>query len=85
MSFYTYVVECSDGTYYTGYTNDLKKRLKHHNEAKSGAHYTKLRRPVVLKYFEEYKTQSEALKREVEIKKLQRGMKEKLWTKTSLS
>jgi len=85
MSFYTYIVQCSDGTYYTGCTNDLIKRLKQHNGAKSGAHYTKLRRPVVLKHFEKYKIQSDALKREIEIKKLKRGMKEKLWTKTSLS
>ena len=45
-----YVLECADTTLYVGCTNDLEKRLKQHNGAKAGAHYTKIRRPVILKY-----------------------------------
>ena len=50
---YTYMLKCKDGTYYTGYTNDLEKRVQAHNEGK-GAKYTKGRGPVELIYFEEY-------------------------------
>lgn len=70
MAFYTYIVECKDGSLYTGYTNDLEKRIKAHNESKIGAKYTKARRPVKLKYFEKFKSLSLALKREAEIKRL---------------
>jgi len=76
--FFTYILECSDKTFYVGYTNDLEKRLYKHNNSKSGAHYTKIRRPVFLKYQEKFKTLSEALKREREIKKLKRKDKIKL-------
>jgi putative endonuclease len=74
--YFVYIVECADKTLYTGYTTDLEKRLKNHNEAKIGAKYTKARRPVVLKYSEKLPTLSEALKREAKIKNLTR--KEKL-------
>lgn len=74
---YIYIVECSDGTYYTGYTNDIEKRILAHNEGK-GAKYTRGRRPVVLKYQESYKTKSEAMSREYSIKKLSRQQKQKL-------
>ena len=74
--FYTYILECSDTTLYTGYTSDLEKRLAEHNGSKLGAKYTKARRPVILKHFESFATKSEAMKRECEIKKLSR--KEKL-------
>ena len=67
---YTYILECSDGTYYTGWTNDLEKRVKMHNAGK-GAKYTKPRRPVVLAYYE-------AMRREWEIKQLSRKEKEQL-------
>jgi putative endonuclease len=50
---YTYIVRCADGTLYTGWTNDLKKRIKAHNAGK-GAKYTKIRRPVELVYFERF-------------------------------
>jgi len=73
--YFVYIVECADKTLYTGYTNDLEKRIKTHNEAKTGAKYTKARRPVALKYFEKLPTLSEALKREIEIKKLTRRQK----------
>mgnify|MGYP000866500268 CR=1 FL=1 len=72
---YTYIVECSDNTLYTGWTNHLDKRIKDHNN-KKGAKYTKSRVPVTLVYYEEFETKEEALKREIEIKRLSR--KEKL-------
>ncbi len=75
MAFYTYIVECKDGSLYTGYTNNLEKRIKAHNESKIGAKYTKTRRPVKLKYFEKFKSLSLALKREVQIKSLSREKK----------
>jgi len=75
MPYFAYILECSDKTLYTGSTNNLKKRLHQHNNLKSGAHYTKIRRPVVLKYSEKFKTLSKALKREAEIKKLTREKK----------
>ncbi len=74
---YIYIVECCDGTYYTGYTNDVKKRITAHNEGK-GAKYTRGRRPVILKYQESYHTKSEAMSREYAIKKLSRQEKQKL-------
>lgn len=74
---YTYMVKCKDGTLYTGWTNDLDKRLKAHNEGK-GAKYTKSRSPVVLVYYEEFLTKEEAMKREYAIKKLPRAKKLKL-------
>ena len=74
---YTYILECSDGTYYTGGTNDLEKRVKMHNAGK-GAKYTKPRRPVVLAYYEAFQTKEEAMRREWEIKQLSRKEKEQL-------
>lgn len=75
---YTYIVRCNDGTYYTGWTNDIEKRLKTHNEGK-GAKYTKTRRPVTLVYYEIFQTKEEAMRREWEIKQMKRGEKEKLF------
>lgn len=72
---YTYIVKCSDGTFYTGWTNNLEKRMEAHN-AGSGAKYTKPRRPVELVYYEMFQTKEEAMRREYEIKQLSR--KEKL-------
>ena len=68
---YTYIVKCSDGSLYTGWTNNLEKRIKDHNAGR-GAKYTKARRPVVLVYKEEFPTKQEAMKREWEIKRLSR-------------
>ena len=66
-----YLLECSDKSLYCGVTNDLKNRLKQHNgEIKGGAKYTRSRRPLKLVYTEEYLTKSEALKREIIIKKM---------------
>ncbi len=77
MSYYCYILLCSDGTLYCGYTNDLVKRVNTHNQGK-GAKYTRQRTPVKLVYSEEFKTKSEALKREHQIKKLSRKEKLKL-------
>lgn len=82
MSFFVYILECSDGSYYVGCTNNLNKRLKQHNESKWGAHYTKIRRPVKLKYQEEFKTLVEGRRREKEIKGWRKEKKENLWTRT---
>ena len=75
MPHFVYIVECNDKTLYTGYTKDLEKRLLAHNTGKTGAKYTKARRPVVLKYSEKHKTLSSALKREHALKKLSREEK----------
>ena len=75
---YTYIMRCNDGTYYTGWTNDIEKRVKTHNEGK-GAKYTKTRRPVTLVYYESFQTKEEAMRREWEIKQMKRGEKEKLF------
>lgn len=74
---YTYIVECSDGTLYTGWTNNLEKRLEAHNAGK-GAKYTKTRRPVKLVYLEQFETKEEAMSREYYIKQLSRKEKMKL-------
>ena len=74
MSYYVYVLECSDKTLYTGFTNDLEKRLKAHN-AKKGAKYTRSRTPVKIVYYEEYFTEHEARSREWHLKHLSRAEK----------
>ena len=74
---YTYILKCSDNTLYTGWTNNLEKRIKDHNDG-NGAKYTKPRRPVELVYFEEFETKEEAMKREYAIKRLTRIQKEML-------
>lgn len=76
---YTYMVRCKDGSLYTGWTNNLEKRLHAHNEG-SGAKYTKTRRPVELVYYEEYESKTQAMKREYEIKQLSKKKKEELAT-----
>lgn len=72
---FTYILRCADGTLYTGWTNDLQKRIAAHN-AGTGAKYTRPRRPVELIYHETFPTKEEAMRREWEIKQLSR--KEKL-------
>ena len=71
---YTYILKCSDNTLYTGWTNNLEKRIKDHNDGK-GAKYTKARRPVELVYYEIFKTKEDAMKREYAIKQLTRTQK----------
>lgn len=73
-----YILRCSDNSLYTWITNDLEKRIYAHNNLKTWAKYTKARRPCSLFYFEKYETKSEALKREIEIKKLSKIEKENL-------
>ncbi len=77
--YYVYILECADLTLYIGSTNNIEKRIVAHNSSKTGAKYTKARRPVILKYSESLETKSEALKREHELKKLTRQEKLKLF------
>ena len=77
MTCYCYILECADGTYYTGWTTDPERRVKQHNKG-VGARYTKTRRPVKLIYLEEQPDKVTALKRELAIKKLNRMQKSKL-------
>ena len=74
---YMYVLECRDGSYYTGYTTDVRRRLAVHNSGK-GAKYTKARLPVELVYYEAFDTKEEAMSREWHIKRLSRSEKQKL-------
>lgn len=77
---FVYIVECCDGTYYTGYTTNVERRIKEHNHLKKGAKYTRSRRPVQLKYVECYDTKQEACRREYEIKQLSKIKKQLLIT-----
>ncbi|WP_263793037.1 GIY-YIG nuclease family protein [Salinibacter sp.] len=74
---YVYVIECSDGTYYTGYTTDVERRVDEHNDG-TAAKYTRGRRPVTLVHVESYDSQSAAMQREYAIKQLRRAAKEEL-------
>ena len=74
---FTYILRCADGTLYTGWTNDLTKRVDAHN-AGTGAKYTRARRPVELVYYEVFSSKEEAMRREAEIKSLSRASKEAL-------
>ncbi|MDO4617789.1 MAG: GIY-YIG nuclease family protein [Lachnospiraceae bacterium] len=74
---YTYMVRCSDGSLYTGWTTDLKKRINVHNSGR-GAKYTRCRLPVKLVYYEEFSTKHEAMSREVHMKQLTKSQKEEL-------
>ena len=78
MKHKVYILECADTSLYIGCTNDINKRLKQHNDLKSGAHYTKIRRPVILIYSETFDTLKDARKREAEIKSWNREEKLKL-------
>ena len=71
---FCYILECADGTFYTGWTTDLGRRVKTHNAGR-GAKYTKLRRPVRLVYSEKLPSRSAAQKRELAIKRLRRSKK----------
>ena len=74
---YTYIVECSDGKLYTGWTNCIERRIKAHNNG-TGAKFTRTRRPVKLRYLEISETKSAAMKREAAIKKLKHCQKKQL-------
>ncbi len=74
---YTYIVKCKDGSLYTGWTNNLDKRISAHN-AGQGARYTKSRRPVTLVHYEVFETKEEAMRREYAIKQMTHAQKAKL-------
>lgn len=77
MTCYCYIVECADGTFYTGWTTDPERRVVQHNKG-IGAKYTNTRRPVRLVYLEEHPNQTSAMKRELAIKKMGRAQKIRL-------
>ena len=74
---YTYILECADGTLYTGWTNDLEKRLETHNAGKGGK-YTRTRLPVRMVYAEAHEDKREAMRREYRIKQMPRAEKIRL-------
>jgi len=78
MNYYVYFLRCKDNSLYCGYTNNLEKRLNEHNYSNLGAKYTRQKRPVHLVYYETFTNKSDALKREIEIKKLNKKVKESL-------
>ena len=71
---YCYMVECADGTLYTGWTTDLRRRVAAHNAGR-GSRYTRMHRPVKLVYFEHLPNRSEAMRREAQIKRMKRSAK----------
>lgn len=71
---FVYILNCADGTLYTGITNDLDRRIKAHN-AGTASKYTRVRRPVSIVYSEEVETKGDALRRELQIKRLTRSEK----------
>lgn len=75
MSYFVYILKCSDGTLYTGLAKDVQKRVLEHNSSEKGAKYTRVRRPVELVYTQALEDRSCATKRELEIKKLSRCKK----------
>jgi len=77
MTCYCYILECSDGTYYTGWTTDPERRVKQHNKG-IGAKYTSTRRPVKLVYLEQQPNRTDAMKRELAIKRMKRIQKSEL-------
>ncbi|WP_158058661.1 GIY-YIG nuclease family protein [Halorussus halophilus] len=74
---FVYVLECSDGTFYTGYTTDVERRVREHDDGE-GAKYTRGRTPVELIHTEEFDSKSAAMSREYELKQLSRRQKEQL-------
>ena len=79
-NWWVYMVLCSDGTLYTGITNDLEKRIRAHNSARDGARYTRSRRPVKLVYAEDTGSKSAAARLEYQIKNMPRSKKKRLIT-----
>ncbi len=75
MGWYVYLLECADGTYYTGITTDLERRLHEHNSDPKGARYTRARRPVTMVYSESCANRSDAARREYVVRKLNRQQK----------
>ena len=81
MSWYVYMLRCKDGSLYTGYTDDPQRRLAVHNAGK-GAKYTRSRLPAELVYQEQFEEKSEALRREIALKRLKKPQKEALLKET---
>lgn len=81
---YVYVLECADGSFYTGYTTDVNRRVEEH-DAGEGAKYTRGRTPVELVHVEAFESQSAAMAREYEIKQLTRLQKERLIAESDVS
>ena len=79
MPWFTYILECSDGSYYVGITNDLQARVDRHN-AGDAASWTRIRRPVILRFAQSLPTKSAARVREMEIKGWRRQKKESLFS-----
>ena len=79
--YYVYIVQCVDGTLYTGITSDLIRRLAEHNSSVRGAKYTRGRRPVTLLYSEEFSDRATASVAEFQIKKLSRAEKLRLFAR----
>ncbi|MGD1055255.1 MAG: GIY-YIG nuclease family protein [Nitrososphaerales archaeon] len=77
---FVYMLECSDGTLYTGYTTDVDRRLHQHNSGK-GARYTRSRTPVKLAFKERFRSRADALRREIQIKSMNRSSKLLLCTR----
>lgn len=77
MAFYCYIVECADGSYYTGWTTDPDRRVRQHNQGR-GAAYTRLHRPVKLVYLEPQPDRSSAMRREAAIKRFSHQKKQRL-------
>jgi predicted GIY-YIG superfamily endonuclease len=77
MSYYVYILLCKDGSYYTGFAKDLKRRVEQHKK-RQGAQYTRIHEPEKIVYVEEFSSRSEAIKREREIKSLSHRKKQRL-------
>jgi putative endonuclease len=82
VAWHVYILECADGTFYTGITNDLPRRIKEHNDSGLGAKYTRSRRPVALKYSSDHHDRPAALREEARIKGLSRQGKIDLMRKS---
>jgi len=75
---YVYIVQCADRSYYTGISTDVERRVNEHNQGKTGAAYTRGRRPVTLVYQERARSRAQAGRREYEIRRLDRREKQRL-------
>lgn len=84
MSHFTYILQCSDGSFYTGYSTNPQKRVHQHNHSKKAARYTRARRPVKLVYQKKFDTLAQATKREAEIKTWTKEKKQQLIGKVIL-
>ena len=77
MPYYVYVLLCKDGSYYTGYAKDVKRRVEQHRKGQ-GAKYTRMHKPEKMAYIEKFESRGEAMKREREIKSLSHNKKQQL-------